>query len=155
MGSRSLAAVCISQLRTATMQTRASAACYRVGMGHATLFRRAAVVTAATAAALTVAAAAQTPRTVQLGDRWVCVRADAQHAQNATMSDNVSLSCTQIAAAIPMQNGGMMVIGSVRARPAADVIYAPSPTAGLNPTQLNTQWEQFVKKTLQIPDVAP
>ena len=125
-------------------------------MRHTTVFARAAIAAAGAAIALTVAVSAQTSgRMVPVGDRWVCLRSDASHAQNATTNDNVALSCTQIAAAIPMRDGsGMMVIGSVQSRPA-DAVYAPSPSAALTPDQLNDQWNQFVRKTLRIPDVLP
>ena len=123
-------------------------------MKHATTLARAAFAAAGAAIALTVAAGAQTGRMVQVGDRWVCLRPDATHAQNATTTDNVALSCTQLVAAIPMRDGsGMMVIGAVQSRPT-DAVYAPSAKA-LSPAQLDDQWQLFVKKTLQIPDVLP
>ena len=115
------------------------------------------------ALAAAVAAQVQAPpsgRTVQVGDRWVCRRADADHPQNATTSDKVALSCRQINAAIPMSTGGMMVIGTVQARPAnaasqSAMAFAPSLSDGLTPAQLDDQWRTFVRKTLQIPDVPP
>jgi hypothetical protein len=115
------------------------------------------------ALAATAAAQAQTPpsgRVYQVGDRWVCRRPDADHPQNATSSDNVALSCRPINAGIPMSNGGMMVIGTVQARPAnaanqPAMLLAPALSAGLTPAQLNDQWQTFVRQTLQIPDAPP
>jgi hypothetical protein len=121
--------------------------------------------TGAASFALAAAVAAQTPappagRTVQIGERWVCRRADTDHPQNATTSDNVALNCRPINAGIPMSNGGMMVIGAVQARPAnpanqAPAVFAPSLSDSLSPAQLNDSWQKFVRQALQIPDVPP
>ncbi len=116
------------------------------------------------ALAVAVAAQAQSPppgRTVQVGDRWVCRRPDADHPQNATTSDNVALSCRQINAAIPMSSGGMMIIGTVQTRPAPagtsdpGVYMAPKLSDSLTPAQAHEQWQKFVRMALQIPDVPP
>src|SRR5216684_3987914 len=95
--------------------------------------------------AAAAAAQAQTPpsgRVFQVGERWVCRRPDSDHPQNATSSDNVALSCRMINAGIPMSNGGMIVIGTVQARPANPanqpaMVFAPALSDSLTPAQLN------------------
>ncbi len=118
-----------------------------------------AVVAAAAASfAFVRGAAAQSPaaspgRVIQVGDRWVCRRADTDHQQNATLSTNVALSCTAINAGIPMSNG-MVIIGTTQTRPTtaatpAAMVMAPART-GLTPDQLHSQWQTFVNHTLQL-----
>lgn len=106
------------------------------------------------------AAQAQTPpssRGFQVGDRWVCRRADAEHPQNATSADQVALNCRPVNAGIPMTNGGMIVIGTVQARAASPppMVFAPTLSDGLTPAQIHDQWQRFVRQALQIPDVPP
>jgi hypothetical protein len=97
----------------------------------------------------------QTGETVNVGDRWVCRRADAGHPANASMTSagaGVPLSCRSVNGTIQTSTGQMIVIGSVRARPpsAAPMMTSPPYSSGLSVEQQNANWNAYVNRVFDI-----
>lgn len=91
---------------------------------------------------------------VNVGDRWVCRRADADHPANASMSTAggaVPLSCRSVNGTIQTSSGQMIVIGRTRARPpSAAPMTAPPYSNGLSVEQQNASWNAYVNRVFDI-----
>jgi hypothetical protein len=92
---------------------------------------------------------------VNVGDRWVCRRADPDHPANASTSSaggTVPLSCRSVNGTIQTSNGQMIVIGRTRARPSPSAAPMTSPpyAQGLSVEQQNASWNAYVNRVFDI-----
>ena len=96
--------------------------------------------------------------TVNVGNRWVCRPADAQNAQNASMTGSSrALACRPINLTLHAANGVTIVIGTPAAAqstaqttasaPRTVAVESPQYNAALSPAQLNDAW---VKNTYAV-----
>jgi hypothetical protein len=102
---------------------------------------------------------------VNVGDRWVCRPADADHPSNASMPSAgaaVPLSCRAVNFSMQTSSGQLIVIGHAQAKAKPSVsakddtkeqtapMSAPSYASGLTVEQMNDSWNAYVNRVFDI-----
>jgi hypothetical protein len=102
--------------------------------------------------------------TINVGDRWVCRPADANHPQDAAATGGTPatpLSCRAVNFSMRTSGGQLIVIGHPQtARAKADTneqtaaITAPDYSGALTSAQINDRWNASVNRVFNIADSA-